>query len=75
MDRPDAEHALLLAGFGCLRPKGSHRIYGKGHFRVNVPFHDGARVVLNAVGLENAFTSANSWPVAHTVGITWANHE
>jgi predicted RNA binding protein YcfA (HicA-like mRNA interferase family) len=38
----DAERALLAAGFGHLRSKGSHRIYGKGPFRVTVPFHGGA---------------------------------
>jgi predicted RNA binding protein YcfA (HicA-like mRNA interferase family) len=37
----DAETALLRAGFGHLRSKGSHRIYGKGEFRVVVPFHRG----------------------------------
>jgi len=39
---PDAERALFLAGFEHLRSKGSHRIYGKGQFRVTVPFHAGA---------------------------------
>jgi predicted RNA binding protein YcfA (HicA-like mRNA interferase family) len=38
----DAERELLLAAFGHLRSKGSHRIYGKGQFRVTVPFHSGA---------------------------------
>lgn len=38
----DAERALLAAGFELLRSKGSHRIYGKRHFRVTVPFHGGA---------------------------------
>jgi predicted RNA binding protein YcfA (HicA-like mRNA interferase family) len=37
----DAEKALLLASFAHLRSKGSHRIYGKGQFRVTVPFHSG----------------------------------
>jgi predicted RNA binding protein YcfA (HicA-like mRNA interferase family) len=35
----EAEKALLLAAFEHLRSKGSHRIYGKGQFRVTVPFH------------------------------------
>jgi predicted RNA binding protein YcfA (HicA-like mRNA interferase family) len=35
----EAEKALLLAAFLHLRSKGSHRIYGKGQFRVTVPFH------------------------------------
>ena len=38
----DAERTLLRAGFEHLRSKGSHRIYGKGDFRVTVPFHSGA---------------------------------
>jgi predicted RNA binding protein YcfA (HicA-like mRNA interferase family) len=38
----DAERALLAAGFDHLRNKGSHRIYGRGHLRVTVPFHSGA---------------------------------
>jgi predicted RNA binding protein YcfA (HicA-like mRNA interferase family) len=38
----EAERALLGAGFELLRPKGSHRIYGKGVLRVTVPFHSGA---------------------------------
>ncbi|HTU43581.1 MAG TPA: type II toxin-antitoxin system HicA family toxin [Bryobacteraceae bacterium] len=38
----DAERALLASGFVHLRSKGSHRIYGKGEFRVTVPFHSGA---------------------------------
>jgi predicted RNA binding protein YcfA (HicA-like mRNA interferase family) len=38
----DAERALLAAGFGHLRSKGSHRIYGKGGMRVTVPFHGAA---------------------------------
>jgi predicted RNA binding protein YcfA (HicA-like mRNA interferase family) len=38
----EAETALLAAGFALLRSKGSHRIYGKGAFRVTVPFHSGA---------------------------------
>lgn len=38
----EAEKALLLAGFGHLRSKGSHRIYGKREFRVTVPFHGAA---------------------------------
>jgi predicted RNA binding protein YcfA (HicA-like mRNA interferase family) len=38
----DAESALLAAGFGRLRSKGSHRIYGSGSLRVAVPFHAGA---------------------------------
>ena len=37
----DAERALLAAGLGRLRSKGSHRIYGKGVLRVIVPFHGG----------------------------------
>jgi predicted RNA binding protein YcfA (HicA-like mRNA interferase family) len=37
----DAERALLWAGFDHQRSKGSHRIYGKGKFRVTVPFHPG----------------------------------
>ncbi len=39
---PDAERALLHAGFEHLRSKGSHRIYGRGRLRVTVPFHTGA---------------------------------
>ena len=39
---PEAELALLGAGFELLRSKGSHRIYGKGGLRVTVPFHSGA---------------------------------
>jgi predicted RNA binding protein YcfA (HicA-like mRNA interferase family) len=39
---PEAEKALLAAGFLLLRSKGSHRIYGKGTRRVVVPFHAGA---------------------------------
>jgi predicted RNA binding protein YcfA (HicA-like mRNA interferase family) len=53
----DAEKALLLAGFQHLRSKGSHRIYGKGQFRVTVPFHGQAtlhpkitRQVLEMIG-------------------------
>ena len=38
----EAERVLLAAGFGLLRSKGSHRIYGKGVLRVTVPFHSGA---------------------------------
>ncbi len=38
----DAERTLLAAGFELLRSKGSHRIYGKRHLRVTVPFHGGA---------------------------------
>ncbi len=38
----DAERALLAAEFELLRSKGSHRIYGKRHLRVTVPFHGGA---------------------------------
>jgi len=38
----EAERALLTAGFDLLRSKGSHRIYGKGAFRVTVPFHAGS---------------------------------
>jgi predicted RNA binding protein YcfA (HicA-like mRNA interferase family) len=38
----EAERALFAAGFGLLRSKGSHRIYGKGDLRVTVPFHSGA---------------------------------
>ncbi|HXS95412.1 MAG TPA: type II toxin-antitoxin system HicA family toxin [Candidatus Limnocylindrales bacterium] len=38
----EAERALATAGFVLLRSKGSHRIYGKGAFRVTVPFHAGA---------------------------------
>lgn len=38
----DAERALFAAEFELLRSKGSHRIYGKRHFRVTVPFHGGA---------------------------------
>ena len=37
----ESERALLAAGFELLRSKGSHRIYGKGPFRVTVPFHSG----------------------------------
>jgi predicted RNA binding protein YcfA (HicA-like mRNA interferase family) len=37
----EAESALLAAGFGLLRSKGSHRIYGKDGRRVTVPFHSG----------------------------------
>ena len=37
----EAERALLTAGFELLRSKGSHRIYGKKHLRVTVPFHGG----------------------------------
>jgi len=36
---PEAEKALLTAGFLLLRSKGSHRIYAKGTRRVVVPFH------------------------------------
>jgi predicted RNA binding protein YcfA (HicA-like mRNA interferase family) len=36
---PDAEHALFSAGFALLRSRGSYRIYGRGSFRVTVPFH------------------------------------
>ena len=39
---PEAEKALLTAGFVLLRSKGSHRIYAKGPRRVVVPFHAGA---------------------------------
>jgi predicted RNA binding protein YcfA (HicA-like mRNA interferase family) len=39
---PEAEKALLAAGFVILRSKGSHRIYAKGTRRVVVPFHAGA---------------------------------
>ena len=39
---PEAERALLGAGFELLRSKGSHRIYGKAALRVTVPFHAGA---------------------------------
>ena len=39
---PEAERALLAAGFLLLRSKGSHRIYAKGTRRVVVPFHAGA---------------------------------
>ncbi len=39
---PDAERALLRAGFTHLRSKGSHRIYGHGPLKVTVPFHSGA---------------------------------
>jgi predicted RNA binding protein YcfA (HicA-like mRNA interferase family) len=39
---PEAEDALLGAGFDFLRSKGSHRIYGKGALRVTVPFHGAA---------------------------------
>jgi len=38
---PEAEKALLAAGFVLLRSKGSHRIYAKGARRVVVPFHAG----------------------------------
>jgi predicted RNA binding protein YcfA (HicA-like mRNA interferase family) len=38
----EAEKALFLAAFEHLRSKGSHRIYGKRHFRVTVPFHSAA---------------------------------
>ncbi len=38
----EAERALVSAGFEMLRSKGSHRIYGKGSWRVTVPFHGGA---------------------------------
>lgn len=37
----EAESLLLQSGFKYLRSKGSHRIYGKGEFRVTVPFHAG----------------------------------
>jgi predicted RNA binding protein YcfA (HicA-like mRNA interferase family) len=37
----EAENLLLQAGFERLGSKGSHRIYGKGEFRVTVPFHAG----------------------------------
>ncbi|MEO7143773.1 MAG: type II toxin-antitoxin system HicA family toxin [Bryobacteraceae bacterium] len=39
---PEAEKALLAAGFLLLRSKGSHRIYAKGTRRVVIPFHAGA---------------------------------
>lgn len=39
---PEAEKALLAAGFFLLRSKGSHRIYAKGTRRVVVPFHAAA---------------------------------
>jgi predicted RNA binding protein YcfA (HicA-like mRNA interferase family) len=39
---PEAEKALLAAGFNLLRSKGSHRIYAKGTRRVVIPFHSGA---------------------------------
>jgi predicted RNA binding protein YcfA (HicA-like mRNA interferase family) len=39
---PEAEKALLAAGFLFLRARGSHRIYAKGARRVVVPFHAGA---------------------------------
>jgi predicted RNA binding protein YcfA (HicA-like mRNA interferase family) len=42
---PEAEKALLAAGFLLLRSKGSHRIYAKGTRRVVVPFH--AKAVLH----------------------------
>jgi predicted RNA binding protein YcfA (HicA-like mRNA interferase family) len=38
----DSERALLAAGFELLRSKGSHRVYGKTHLRVTVPFHGAA---------------------------------
>lgn len=38
---PEAERALLGAGFELLRSKGSHRIYGKAALRVTLPFHSG----------------------------------
>ena len=38
---PEAEKALLAAGFLLLRSKGSHRIYAKQTHRVVVPFHTG----------------------------------
>jgi predicted RNA binding protein YcfA (HicA-like mRNA interferase family) len=38
---PEAEKALLVAGFVLLRSKASHRIYAKGARRVVVPFHAG----------------------------------
>jgi len=34
----------LKAGFVWLRSKGSHRIYGKGDWKVVVPFHSGANL-------------------------------
>jgi len=37
----DAESLLLKAGFELWRSKDSHRIYGKGEFRITVPFHSG----------------------------------
>jgi len=39
---PEAERALLRAGFEHLRSKGSHRIYAKRDIRVVVPFHGSA---------------------------------
>lgn len=39
---PEADKALLAAGFVLLRSKGSHRIYAKGARRVVVPFHAAA---------------------------------
>ncbi|MGD0363100.1 MAG: type II toxin-antitoxin system HicA family toxin [Bryobacteraceae bacterium] len=36
-----AAPSLLIARFGLLRSKGSHRIYGLGRLWVTVPFHSG----------------------------------
>jgi predicted RNA binding protein YcfA (HicA-like mRNA interferase family) len=35
----EAGALLVKSGFELLRTKGSHRIYGKGHRRVVVPFY------------------------------------
>lgn len=37
----DAEKRLFESGFSLLRQKGSHRIYGKGGYRITIPFHAG----------------------------------
>jgi len=37
----EAEKLVLDAGFEFLRSEGSHRIYGKGKFRIVIPFHSG----------------------------------
>jgi len=37
----EAESLLVKNGFVLLRIKGSHRIYGKEHRRITIPFHKG----------------------------------
>lgn len=62
---PEAERALLAAGFDLLRAKGSHRIYGKGRRRVTVPFHTGA-VLHPKIVKQVLETIADAGPTAAT---------